>query len=250
MFIIKITMSSINNSFISQADPETFASTSRMDLLATACDYARNSLPTVNQDSQTINVTDAAAILVSMKDNTNSYYENYDKLLKQHEERIAKDETKKIDDERILAARWVMLFSSSSGDMTPPILENNCPPDIAAFAMILENEPYDRYSIWTPFTTEQLYKGALEFWGSLSYVSAFDKTTTLGDITSAMLQNRPLTRTELILAMKCNYIAKHRAWALSVNFNFGTLMRTFRRRCGFKEAPCVCAHIEPNHMYK
>lgn len=231
-------MSSINNSFISQAEPETFASMSRMDLLATVCDYV-----------DPISVTDAAAILVSMKDNTNSYDANYEKLVKEYDERIAKDECKKIDDESILAARWFMLFSSCSGDMTPPILENNCPPDIRTRVMLLENEPYDPYSIWTPFTTEQIIKGSVEFWGSLSYVTTFDKTTTLDMIANSMFQNRPLTRTELIMAMKCDYIAKHRAWALSVNFNFGPLMRTFRRRCGFKEAPCVCAHIEPNFMY-
>jgi hypothetical protein len=240
-------MSFINNSFISQAEPETFASTSRMDLLATACDYAQTI--SVNDAAQTISVNDAAAILVSMKDNTNSYDANYEKLLKEYDERIEKDECKKIDDERILAARWFMLFSSCSGDMTPPILENNYSPDILTRVMLLENEPYDPYSIWTPFTTEQLHKGVFEFWGSLSYVTTFDKTTTLDMIANSMFQNRPLTRTELILAMKCNYIAKHRAWALSVNFNFGPLMRTFRRRCGFKEAPCICAHIEPNFMY-
>jgi hypothetical protein len=241
-------MSSTTNGILIQAEPETSAGIARMNLLTAACHYLRNSYPTpgdqtpmINEDSALPGVAATAAILVAMNGGTFVEEAQFQKILKDEREKIAQQE-------RILAARWHMVFSvPERGDVTPAILTNPPAPGVAAMAaLLMASEPYDPYSIWNPFTEEELERGATQFYADISNIGTFDKSASLDSIANSMFQNRPLTRTELILAMKCDYISKHRGWAVSVNFNFGPLMRTFRRRCGYKECPCVCASIEPN----
>ena len=245
----------VNSSSQAKSETETFASMSRMDRLVAACDYMRNSVPTpgdkaprIEENPPPVGVKALAAILVAMNGGGFVDDAEYEKLLQEERDRIAKEE----HSDRVLSARWHTLFHvPERGDMTPAILENPPAPGVAAMAAILAaSEPYDPYSIWNPFTEEEINEGAKNFWADLTNVGTFDKTACLDHFASSMLENRPLTRTELILAMKCNYVEKHRMWAKSVNFTYGPLMRTFRRRCGYKEAPCVCASIEPNHMYR
>ncbi len=245
-------MSSNTNGIFTQAEPETSAGIARMNLLAAACNYLRNSYPTpgdqtpmIQQDSALPGVAASAAILVAM--NGGSFVEEaqFQKILQDEREKIVREE-------RILAARWHILFSvPEPGDVTPAIFPNSPAPGVAAMAALLvASEPYDPYSIWTPFTQERLEKGAAQFKADLSNIGEFDKSASLDEYASRMLQNRLLSRTELILAMKCDYLAKHRHYAVTCNFDFGCLMRTFRRRCGYKECPCICANIEPNFMYQ
>jgi hypothetical protein len=244
-------MSSTTNGILNQAKPDHSASTARMNLLVAACDYLRNSYPTpgdqtpmIPDDSALPGVAATAAILVAANGAPFVHESQLQKILKDEQKKIAQEEL-------VLAARWHMLFSVPETDVvTPPILENPPAPGVCGMAALLRaSEPYNPYDIWNPFSEEQLERGATQFYADLSNIGKFDKSASLDSIASLMLQNRPLTRTELILAMKCDYIAKHRAWAISVDFNFGPLMRTFRRRCGYKECPCVCASIEPNYMF-
>ncbi len=244
-------MSSTTNGIFTQAEPETSASTARMNLLVAACNYLRNSYPTpgdqtpmIQEDSALPGVAATAAILVAANGAPFVHEGQLQKILEDERQKIAQEEL-------VLAARWHMLFSvPERGDVTPAILPNPPAPGVCGMAALLRaSEPYKPYDIWNPFSEEQLERGAKQFYADLSNIGKFDKSMSLDHIASLMLQNRPLTRTELILAMKCDYIAKHRAWAISVDFNFGPLMRTFRRRCGYKECPCVCASIEPNYMF-
>ena len=239
------------NSILNQANPENFASMSRMDRLVAACEYMRNSVPTpgdqappIEENPPPVGVKALAAILVAMNGGGFVDDAEYEKLIQEERKKIA-------DEERVLAARWFTLFRvEERGDVTPAILINPPEQGVGAMAALLAaSEPYDPYSIWTQFTDEQLEEGAQYFYADLSNVGTFDKTASLDQIANSMLDKRFLTRTELILAMKCNYIGKHRNWAISVNFTYGPLMRTFRRRCGIKEYPCVCSHIEPNYFY-
>ncbi len=244
-------MSSTTNGILNQAEPETFAGISRMNLLTAACSYLRNSYPTPGDrapligDSAPLGVASAAAILVAM---------NNGKFVEESQlQKIMQDEREKIKrEERILAARWYILFSvPEPGDVTPAILPNPPAPGIPALAaLLMASEPYKPGDIWEPFTQAELERGATQFYADLSNVGTFDKSASLDQLAGLMLENRPLTRTELILAMKCNYLAKHRHYAVTCNFDFGCLMRTFRRRCGYKECPCICANIEPNFMYQ
>ncbi len=245
-------MSSNTNGILNQVNPDNSASTARMNLLVAACDYLRNSYPTpgdqtpmIQEDSALPGVKATAAILVAMNGGNFVEEAQFQKILQDEREKIAREE-------RILAARWHMLFSvPERGDVTPAILTNPPAPGVSATAaLLMASEPYDPYSIWNPYSEEQLERGATQFYADLSNVGTFDKSASLDQLAGLMLENRPLTRTELILAMKCNYLAKHRHYAVTCNFNFGFLMRTFRRRCGYKECPCVCASIEPNFMYQ
>ena len=229
---------------------------SRMDRLVAACDYLRNPVPTSGNQTPLIeenpipgNILALAAILAATHGDKFTDDVFYEKFLSEEREKIAKKE----HDELVSAARLHVLFHvPERGDQTPAILINPSPPGVAAMAAILAvSEPYDPYSIWSPFTEEELEEGATRFWADLFNVGTFDKTIGIDSHAHKMFENRPLTRTELVLAMKCDYVAKHRGWALHMRFKFDPngLIRTFRRRCGIKEDPCVCSHIEPNHMY-
>jgi hypothetical protein len=244
-------MSSNTNSILNQVNPDNSASNARMNLLSAACNYLRNSYPTpgdqtpmIQEDSALPGVAATAAILVAANGDPFTNEAELQKILQDEREKIAQEE-------RILAARWHMLFKvHERGDATPAILLNPPPRDVAmTAALLMATEPYNPYNIWNPFIEEELLRGATQFYADLSNVGTFDKSASLDKIANSMFENRPLTRTELILAMKCDYIAKHRVWAISVNFEYGPLMRTFRRRCGYKECPCVCASIEPNYMF-
>jgi hypothetical protein len=210
-----------------------------MNLLIAACDYLENSNHS-SEENHPIGAEAAASILVAIKGDTFIDDSEYQKFIQQERE-------KNSHKDNILAARWHILFSViERGDATPAIIQNPPEPGVVAAAILLRAvEPYDPYSIWNPFTQEELERGAVELYADLSNIGTFDKTASLDKIADSMFENRPLTRTELILAMKCNYIYKHRVWAIKVNFNYGNLMRTFRRRCGFEECPCVCSSIEP-----
>jgi hypothetical protein len=172
---------------------------------------------------------------------------NSGKLIQEDNDRIA---TQKHDD-LILAARWLILFRvSEPGDATPAIRPKPRNPDVISMAILLgASEPMDPSNIWYPCAEDTIehYKNVL--WADVTNVGTFDKTACLDKLAITMFENRPITRTELILALKCDYIAKHRTWAISCNFKFGDLVRTFRRRCGTKYTPCICSYIEPNHMY-
>jgi hypothetical protein len=241
MFTDKVTASE-------QDIPVTTTSTTkmtRMDLLTAACDYMRNSKPTpgdetpmIEENPPPIGVKAAAAILVAMNGGKFVNDIDYDNFLREEREKIKQEE-------RVLAARWHILFSvPQSNYNAPPILENPPEPYVPALAAILiASEPYNPYDIWTPFSEKKLEEGALKFYADLSNVGNYDKSKTIYYIANSLLENRPLTRTELILTMKCNYLSKHRAYALSVNFKFGCLMRTFRRRCGIPEDPCICSFM-------
>ncbi len=161
---------------VSRAKPETFTSTSRMDILVAACDYMRNSIPT-------------------------------------------------------------------PGDQTSQIEEN------AMAAILVATEPQDTNSIWSPCTEDDFEYGLHVYWGDMTNVGTFDKSASLAQHASAMLENRPLTRTEMILAVKCDYIGKHRGWAMGFDFKFSAPSRPISRRCGTKYTPCICSSIEPNLLY-
>ncbi len=219
------------------------ASSSPMDILHAACDHVRNSTEQKGnqshpiEDSVSPDVKSAAAILVGMRDDT---------FAKEEREKLAKEEHDKL----VLAARWYTLFQESQPCFHAPRIQENPPaPGVAAMAAILAvSDPPDEHNIWKQPTQEVLEEEALKYWGDLSVVGTFDKTAALDTLAHAMLQKRPITRTELIL-LECDYIRKHRAWAVSMNFEFGPLYRTFRRRCGTKNVKCICSYIEHNYMY-
>ncbi len=253
MFIITLTMSFPVNSS-SQAKPETFASMSRMDLLVAACDYMRNSVPTpgdqtpmIEENAPPVGVKAAAAILVAMHGGKFVDDADYDKLLQDEREKIAKQEHDKL----VLAARWYTLFDVPDPRFHAPAIRENRPaPGVAAMAAILAvSEPEDSRRIWAQCTEDDFNYGLHVYWGDLTNVGTFDTSATLAQHANAMLENRPLTRTELILALKCDYIGKHRGWAKGLDFKFATPTHSFRRRCGTKYKPCICSSIEPNLMY-
>ncbi len=238
----------------SQAKPETFASMSRMDLLVAACDYMRNSVPTpgdqtpqIEENPPPIGVKAAAAILVAMHGGKFVDDADYDKFLQEEREKIAKQQHDKL----ILATRWHTLFHvPEPPNNAPAILENPPAPGVAAMAAILAaSEPEDPLSIWAPCTEDDFNYGLHVYWGDLTNVGTFDTSATLAQHANAMLENRPLTRTELILALKCDYIGKHRGWAKGFDFKFATPSHPFHRRCGTKYKPCICSSIESHPYY-
>ncbi len=246
---IKSTMSFPVNS-VSQAKPETSASMSRMALLVAACDYMRNSVPTpgdqtppIEENPPPIGVKATAAILVAMHGGKFVDDADYDKFLQEEREKIAKQKRDKL----ILAARWYTLFDVPDPLFHAPAIRENPPaPGVAAMAAILAaSEPQDLQSIWAPCTEDDLKYGLHVYGGDLTNIGTFDQTATLAQHANAMLENRPLNRTEMILALKCDYIGKHRKWAKGLDFKFAAPSIPLRRRCGTKYNPCICSSIEP-----
>jgi hypothetical protein len=141
-------------------------------------------------------------------------------------------------------SRWANLFSIPiPGDQTPGILVNPLPQGVGALAAIM-NASDQMEPIWKPLTIEELYEAESYFHADLSVHGNFDPTTTsVVDIAQSLCENRRITVTELILTMCCPYLAKHRTYALSIDFADLAVQRSHTYRC-VKNDDCICKHLE------
>jgi hypothetical protein len=127
----------------------------------------------------------------------------------------------------------------------PAIVENPPAPGVAAMAAIwAASDSEDLRSIWAPCTEDDFKYGLDVYGGDLTNIGTFDQTATLAQHTKAKLENRPLNRTEMILALKSDYIGNHRGWAKKVDFKFAAPKFPLWRLCGSKRYPCICSSIE------
>ena len=140
-------------------------------------------------------------------------------------------------------ARWSYLFTIPiPGDQTPAIIVNPVPQGVGAIGAIMlasnQMEP-----IWEPLTTEELYEAGSYFHADLGVHGEFDPTTTtLVEIAQSLCENRRITVAELILTMRCPYLAKHRTYALSIDFADLAVQRSHTYRCVNRD-DCICKHL-------
>lgn len=140
-------------------------------------------------------------------------------------------------------ARWAYLFSLPiPGDQTPGILTNPLPPGIGALVAIM-SAANSLEPIWKPVSIEELLKVESYFHADLSVSGKFDPTTTtVVEIAQSLCENRKITVSELILTMSCPYFAKHRVYALSIDFKEFAVQRSHTYRC-INRDDCICKHL-------
>ncbi len=142
-------------------------------------------------------------------------------------------------------ARWASLLEiPQEGTNAPEIEPHPFPPGVRAMQAILALSRSDD-SEWNNFTDDDLLDGAQLFHADLSNQGVFNFSDTLYTISQRLLENRPLTRTELILTMKCPFLGSHRLYALSVDFDISSKMRGHTYTCN-KTKNCICHHIPFN----
>jgi hypothetical protein len=144
-------------------------------------------------------------------------------------------------------AKWDTLFNSATLDDSanaPLIREHSLPNGVGALQAIM-SASYKKFDpLWEPFTQEELIEGARTYWANLDEPGLFDMRKSLLTINMACCATqRPLTRCELILVMKCNYLAKFRMQALLNGFDPSKQMwpdsNGFSKTC----ETCICSHI-------
>ena len=141
--------------------------------------------------------------------------------------------------------KWMSLFHIDiPGDMTPPIIVNPYPDYMIKYychmvAYKLMND------IWEPFTLEELNVAALEYYADLNMPGQFDMSISLATLGQKLCENRPITRCELILAMKCPYLKAHRLHAISTNFSWTSRFTNNIHTCNQdKSVECICSYIK------
>jgi hypothetical protein len=148
-------------------------------------------------------------------------------------------------------AKWHNLFSTPTvfdkphlAKDAPPIEKDPLPIGVTALEAIMsaDNATFD--PVWQPFTEEELIAGAQKYWAYLDTPGVFDMGRTLIHHAMSFCYKRPLTRCELILTMKCEYLANFRMQAMSVMFDPLKLFCDKPHKCN-KEGgnPCVCSAI-------
>lgn len=138
-------------------------------------------------------------------------------------------------------AKWHNLFST-------PITVFDKPHHMAKDAHPNEKDPLPidvtTDPVWQPFTEEELIVGARKYWAYLDTPGVFDMGLTLIHHAMSFCYKRPLTRCELILTMKCEYLANFRMHAMSVIFDPLKLVVSDKsHKCNKESNPCVCSSI-------
>jgi hypothetical protein len=149
--------------------------------------------------------------------------------------------------ERKQYAKWVNLFTvPHPPHMAPMITENPHPreiyPMLAIMAAMGEIE-----EIWEPFSEEELKAGAIQFQADLENPGVFDKRIKTQELEKLMCESRLLTRSELILTMKCPFLQAHRLQAIRVNFDKTRTQEDPHRYVANDK--CICAKINFGYFF-
>ena len=101
-------------------------------------------------------------------------------------------------------------------------------------------------SIWQPFTKDELNTGHVQFWSNLREPGVFDMSRNLIEIGMSFMENRPLTCCELILSMKCDFLAAFRLHAINTHFD-NTMPNSINNyECNKNGKMCICSAIPFN----
>jgi hypothetical protein len=132
-------------------------------------------------------------------------------------------------------AKWDKLFNS----VIPP--SNGAFLVVSDIIDIIDN--IDR--TWEPFTEEELSEGAKKYWADIYEPGIFDIQKTLLNTAMSFCYNRQLTRCELILVMKCEFLSKFRLQAIDNNFDSSKPICSDPSGCTTKckNQNCICSKI-------
>jgi hypothetical protein len=143
-------------------------------------------------------------------------------------------------------AQWMNLFRTEvPGDMTPPLItEHKYSSDMIEYHTLMISIGLMK-ELWEPFTLQELYEGAAKFCADINSPGSFDMTMSLQQIGYTLLENRYITRCELILVMKCPFLASHRLHAKEENFDWFNMQKVHQHTCPGRDTsnPCICAYI-------
>ncbi len=136
--------------------------------------------------------------------------------------------------EKVKQAQWMNLLQIQvPGDMTPPLItENKYSLELINYHSMLTSIGLIK-KLWEPFTLQELQSNAAKFSADINTPGSFDMNLSLQEIASKLLENRYITKCELILVMKCPFLAAHRLYAKQ------------EHTCPGLDTPnpCICAYI-------
>jgi hypothetical protein len=141
-------------------------------------------------------------------------------------------------------AQWATLLSIPKNPlMAPPIELNPLPFGVRALQSIMHASGEMEIK-WKPFIKEDLDAGIKYFWADVTQFGEFNpETTTISDLVLSITQNRPLTLTELILVMKCEFLAKYRTNAIKNGFQPVTIVDFNLHMCDMYLSSCICTEL-------
>ena len=139
-------------------------------------------------------------------------------------------------------AKWSTLFYTPSNqpcNYAPLIEPYPLPNGVKSLQAIMAATGEQFEPIYQPFTEEEMVRGAQQYWAYLDVPGVFDMSQSL--LTTAMIfwNKRQLTRCELILVMKCEFLANFRMDAMNKNFDFSRGMSEIKHEC----TTCICSII-------
>jgi hypothetical protein len=125
----------------------------------------------------------------------------------------------------------------------PRIEEHPLPIGVSALQAVMSAAHKKFDSIWDAFTKEELIEGAQKYWANLDEPGVFDMQKTVLTTAMSFCFKRPLTRCELILAMKCEFLSKFRLQAIANNFDSSKPICSEPDGCINKCTNCICCKM-------
>jgi hypothetical protein len=145
-------------------------------------------------------------------------------------------------------AQWDTMFKVCEPDYklcynAPLIVEHPLPFGVSALQAVMSaaNEKFD--NMWDAFTKEELIEGAQKYWANIDEPGVFDMQKTVLTTAMSLCFKRPLTRCELILAMKCEFLSKFRLQAIANNFDSCKPVCSEPDGCINKCKNCICSKM-------
>ncbi len=132
-------------------------------------------------------------------------------------------------------ARWYSVFHKITPCHMAPEINLNPPPlGVAATAAIMcASGKMD--NIWEPYTEEELTEALRTYHANISDYTPIDLNLTLEQLVESISEQRILTRQELILVMKCDYLK-----ACRQNSDHENDIKP----CGELNKHCVCNYMK------
>jgi hypothetical protein len=142
-------------------------------------------------------------------------------------------------------AKWDTLFYKSNlpSNNAPLIELHPLPAGVRALKAVMSAAGKEFEDIWQPFTKEELIAGAQKYWGYPDVPGVFDMSHSMLHRGVSYCSKRPLTRCELILVMKCEYLSRFRLQAIENNFDPYKGMCKHPDDCIKKCENCICSGI-------
>ncbi len=139
-------------------------------------------------------------------------------------------------------AQWYSLFNKiTPGNITPEINLNPPPPGVSATAAIMyAADKMDE--IWEPYTEEKLSDTAHIYYANILDETPLNLNIPLEQLAQSICEHRYLTRQELILVMKCDYLEGCRQNAIF--YGWSSEHPNNIKKCAELNKHCVCNYMK------